>query len=372
MKNSFLFVLVVASLCCITSCEASGIQQRPSVGVSFSLYTAGYLSGEKFNGPGVGPKWREGLKKLLSLHPAVVRLPMQWDQVEQTKGRYDWREIDEAIALCKQYGVPVILCIGVKTPRPPEVYIPNIYQSLLPPPKPDRLIESAYLGEAIRKPLLAYVAAALRRYGNDARIARLQIENEPLEHTGPKLQAIRLSLLNEEIALAHKLSRKPLATTMGTGVTDTPGADQVYQFFLKKTAKQFRADEQAKILKLNVDYVGINLYRKGHSGAGAFEMKPEHWTEIKQTVAAIRRAGKKPFIAELQGEPWNEGGKMNHRDPNGNPTLTPEQYRQFFIQATAQLDVKEVLLWGMEFQLTCAQQKNLAWLSVTHDLTGRR
>lgn len=352
-------IAVFVQACSQQRPEAAPKAERPfkRIGSTFSIQYTKWLSGE-WGGPGVSPKWEDSLRQILDLRVDVIRLTAQWKDVEAEPGR---SELARGLTLCGERKVPVILCVGIKVPRWPEVHIPDrLKQQAL---KPEAGIDPGELNTSatgIGKPFRSFLEALLKQYGNDPRAESIQIENEPLEAFGDPARSVPFSFLKEEVTLARQLTKKPLTVTMGAGLTGKLLLDPKRP---QKTLKQ--------LLTLPVQRVGLNLYGEVvESGFGiVYEAGDKEWQTVGQFVSQIRKAKMIPFAAEVQAEPWGDPAKFNYRDSAGNP-FTPADYRKV-LKRTEQLGLEEILLWGLEFQVACEQQGNKAWLQVTRSIIAR-
>lgn len=315
------------------------------IGTSFSISHAEWMNG-KFNGPDVGQPWEESLKAALPYF-RVIRLSVPWNEVEVAPGKFDMSRFEKAIALCAKAKVPVILCLGGKTPRWPELYVPKWYLSRL---------EGKEDLDAVMSEVLTYMTAVLAEYGNDPRIEAFQIENEPREKVGSPNLIVSPQMLEYELANARTLTKKPLILTMGAGMTDD-GAPLAMRF-----------EYLDQLLAHKPDRIGFNIYQKGFWKGHGFEGSPECWAMVKEMVQRAKAAGVEPFIAELQAEPWEEKpDKVDFHTADGNASLQPATYREVVYRAE-ELGCDEALLWGWEFQHACANQGNRAWLASTRTL----
>lgn len=72
---------------------------------------------------GVEPK--DTLQAILTdLKPTHVRLVSYWDDIEKTKGVYDFSQLDWQFAMAEEAGVKVSLAVGLRQPRWPECHMP--------------------------------------------------------------------------------------------------------------------------------------------------------------------------------------------------------------------------------------------------------
>ncbi len=326
----------------------------PKLGTTFSLPYTAWLQTKI--GKQVG--WRPWLNQILELGIDTVRLPVEWNEIETGPGVYDQQKLTEirsVIECCRQKKVSVILCLGIKVPRWPEVHLPLFYVASAK--KDDQKFRSA---------LLNYLQLMLDQFGNDPTVTIIQLENEPLEAFGQPRLTVPIDLLRQEVALARELlpSGKTIAITFGAGLTDS----NITQMTRR------RQGILKPLLDLDIDQVGINLYQQGITSRWLltdrrFTASPAEWNLARQFTQEVRTAGKQPFIAELQFEPWEaEPNKMNFTDPFGNHSLNPSDCIDNFERASRFTECDLILLWGLEFQLACAAVGNSAWLETTQQI----
>lgn len=335
------------------------------VGASFVISHAKWLSGE-WGGPGVGPKWQDSLEQILELGLSPIRLAVQWDQVEKAQGQFDFTEIDEALAICAKHRAKVILCVGAKTPRWPEVHLPDFCKSAATAIPGDELDTSdsgigIWLGQ--------YIETTVKRYANNPTVEAFQIENEPLEAFGDPKRSIPLASLSNESRAAHRIVEstiQSIAVTMGAGLTGTLGQ--------MKTEYQQILDHLMGGL-IASDWVGLDLYQKGYGRlygiTGSFTAGADEWLQAQEFVRRIKAAGKQPFVAELQAEPWEaDSDRLDYKNPTGNRSFAPADCLTVFDRAS-KIGVDTILLWGLEFQVACSKQGNQAWLNATRQIIKR-
>lgn len=90
--------------------------QPLNIGVTFIPRYALYLD--------VEPK--ETLQAILTdLKPSHVRLVSYWNEIEKTRGTYDFSELDWQMEMARKAGVKVTLSIGLRQPRWPECHMPQ-------------------------------------------------------------------------------------------------------------------------------------------------------------------------------------------------------------------------------------------------------
>lgn len=125
------------------------------IGVTFIPSYARYL--------GVEP--RETFQAILTdLKPTQVRLVSYWDEIEKTRGNYNFSELDWQMEMAEKSGTKVSLAIGLRQPRWPECHMPKWH---LNQPK------EVWYGD-----LKKVMTATVERYKSHAALESYQLENE--------------------------------------------------------------------------------------------------------------------------------------------------------------------------------------------------
>ena len=112
---------------------------NPTWGVTFSPDYARYL------GLDAGQAYHAVLD---DLNARAIRLPLYWDEIEKTPGKYDWSDIDWYVWDAAQHHVAITLVLGERTSRWPECRIPAW----------------ASTDDVRNKALVAYVGAAVDHF----------------------------------------------------------------------------------------------------------------------------------------------------------------------------------------------------------------
>ncbi len=252
-----------------------------------------------------------------------VRIPVQWNNVEKEKGKFDFSETDYFMNEAKEKGVRVILAIGQKTPRWPECHVPN--WSL-------NLDEQQYIDD-----LNNYIIQTVNRYKDHLALEMWQVENEPFLPFGVCRKIFKYKDLKAEVELVRSLDDKhPLITT-------DSGELSTWQ-------RSARATE----------YFGTTMYRviwNKHLGYFDYDWLPPFFY-----VAKLWLAGKSvshAFVMELQAEPWIDTHYL---------TLTPleDQYKsmdlnrlQKNIVYSQKVGFPRVYLWGAEWWYWLSEKKGV-------------
>lgn len=244
---------------------------------------------EKLNIP-IDHAWREYKK----LNLKWIRLGCYWDEIERSEGKYDYRVIEELLEICSGLNINVIMTIGMKAPRWPEFYIPP-YLSEKSIFKKHGTIGISH--EIITGRLFPYIENTVKKLRSYPQIRYWQVENEPLDQSGPLDLKISPELLRRESEIVR---------------TSDPNRPQIINLWGNQLSKRNNYSEAAK----SGDVVGLDIYPRVPSKSvfkKEYYMGPEDSDdEIKNIIASIRESGKPVWITELQSEPW--GGRDSCRE----------------------------------------------------------
>lgn len=247
----------------------------------------------------------------------VLRLGSYWDAIQpDAPSKFDFRELDEQLALARKYGMKVILTLGMKSPGWPEGYVPGWARpkELKPDPpegflgKADRWLADSWdfykknrgdtrtptnlaQDSKLREHALAYIKGVVEHVSSDQNILAFQVENEPGVAFGPNKEYVGLDFVKEEARLIKDTdpARRPLATNVGVPPS--------------------KHDEEL-IKSPDFDIVGLDIYPKP---GGQFLGKPRpasvgvnqrmnvHSVDAKELA---EKYGKEVYIAEMQAEDW--------------------------------------------------------------------
>ncbi|MFI5268979.1 MAG: hypothetical protein ACHQ7M_16510, partial [Chloroflexota bacterium] len=171
-----------------------------SVGFTFSERQANYLD----------VSWRQAYSAAMDLEPSLVRLAAYWDSIETAPGQYDFSNLDWLLDNTPAQS-SVLLVVGMKAPRWPEYYLPRWLRTSLDLPKGADVAQDPRVREAT----LRFVAQVVQRERGRANIKYWQVENEPLDPSGPRQWTIDRGFLAEEIGLVRSLDRaRPIVASM--------------------------------------------------------------------------------------------------------------------------------------------------------------
>ena len=199
----------------------------------------------------------------------ALRLSAYWDDIESTKGKYDFSRIERELAIAESGGATVVLAVGRKLPRWPECHDPAWLKDTTPMEQKERQ--------------LMFARAVVERFKNDTTIGAWQVENEPFLPYGD-CPNYDIDTLDQEIALVRALdpSRKVIVTDSGE-----------LSLWIR-SAKRADIFGTTMYRKVSTHYLGLITYP---IPPGLFRVK-RAFTELV--------VGKRPaIVVELQGEPWD-------------------------------------------------------------------
>jgi hypothetical protein len=273
----------------------------------------------------------DAFKELLSLKFDIIRLACYWDEMQPDPQINNFAPIHELLKKCEQENQKVLMTIGMKAPRWPEFYIPH-WLAINP-------TNSFSLWERVREKAIPYLQKVITQLQSYDCITHWQIENEPLDPSGPEKLTIPLDILQEEVQLIKKLDKRPVLINLWAN-------------------ELTRRNLLPHILEL-ADIVGLDIYYKVPSFS-CFYIGPSN---SDMELAEIINSAQKPFwITELQAEPWeiDEQTKFQGDTPSCNPELLQENFTR-----ASTMKPEATLLWGYEYWYWQKQNKNTAlWQSV--------
>ncbi len=261
----------------------------------------------------LGLDWRAAYTSMLDdLGVKQVRLPVYWDDIERTKGTYDFSDYDWMLAEGTKRNVHFILNIGRRLPRWPECHQPGWSNSLS-----DADMKQAHL---------AMSKAAIEHFKSVSSISAWQLENEYFFSWFGECPKADEDLIKTEINNLRLADPRPLILT-DSGELNT-----------WRKAAHFS------------DILGITIYRVVWNNYFGYFRWP--WPAWLYDVKA-KFAGKSPqsaIVAELQAEPWPAHFKKVQ-------DIGPEEAAKSFtvqqLQTNAELarrtGFKQAYFWGVEW-----------------------
>jgi hypothetical protein len=283
-----------------------------------------------------GLDWRSAFADLLTMDLDPIRLSAYWDSIE----RDGYGDLDWLLAEAGRAGRSVVLTAGMKAIGWPEFYIPAGLTPSVP--------SGGEIGAA--NPVLAdavvgFVIATVERYRSHPAPVIWQVENEPLNHSGPSRWWIGPELLEREVAAVREAD---------------PGRPVMLTAFAHfNWLIDFRSNPSGQGIGRLLDLVpvpgvlGLDVYiRIGErllwwdwvwKADGRWSSDAGRW------LAEAESRGREGWAAEAQAEPWG---------PN---SLQPADIRTV-VEGLRGVGYRTIMLWGAEHWLAQAARGDRSWL----------
>lgn len=278
----------------------------------------------------LGISTEEAVSHMKELNISQVRIGCYWDEIEKKRGVYTFTETDLLLHECQKAGLSVIITLGMKAPRYPEFYLPQWLESRLYLPSKCSLLSQKGLTDA----LFPFLTKTIQHYSPQKGITHWQVENEPLDPSGPNWWNIHPTLLEQEIQIVKQQdTTRPIVITLW--------GNELSQRHL-----------YPHITKL-ADVVGIDLYPRVPSST-FFKRKVisgplDSDVKLRTIFSQIKSTGKELWISELQAEPWTYP-----------ETCLPHHLSETIAWA-AQFQTKRIYLWGYEYWLQKKQKGDMSY-----------
>jgi hypothetical protein len=321
------------------------------VGYTFSARQAGYLE----------LPWQQTFDATLALEPGLLRLGAYWDEIEPRPGQFDFRSLDWQMDRAAAAGRPVVLTVGMKAPRWPEYFLPAWLDA--------RLAEhrgAISSDPGLRERTLRFVRAVVERYRAHPTLRYWQVENEPLDPSGPRGWFIHPEFLAQEVAAVRAAdpSGRPIVLTMF-----------VHVYPLASVLPWSRGDDRRAEALLDLgDVLGLDVYPSVSLHALGrdlyFNFLGWNWTAAARGGATRAHArGKHAWIMEAQAEPW-EPARVVASGPGPARSLNPSQAERIFQRLRAS-GFDTILVWGVEhWYMRKAVQQDSTWWDTGSTMLG--
>lgn len=302
--QSVLCIIVLVLLGAISLLQFWPIRTTTNYGVSFSSKYARELN--------IDPQY--ALSAMLGeLKVKHVRLMSYWDEHEQTRGRYDFSELDWQFSKAAEHGAQISLSIGLRQPRWPECHAPEWAKSL---------------NQTERNVVLQkYIDAVVLRYRNSPSLESWQLENEALntafgkctDHDRERIQSEykRVKQLDPNHPIIMNLSDQH-GLPVAQPVPDTYGMS-IYRVFYNKL-----------------------IYR------GYITYPTPIWYHRLRKLLVEKIHNKPIIIHELQLEPWGPYSIPEMSVAEQNKSMGTKQMEKN-IKFAKKIGVSKTYLWGAEW-----------------------
>ena len=312
----------------VESSESPVVATEPTrFGVSFSQRQSDYLM----------LPWAKVYAATLGLSPAVIRLGAYWDRIEHTPGSYDFSVLELQLDRAGARGMDVILTVGMKAPRWPEYYLPRWLEERVVVGHGGDVSEDP----EVRARVLAFVDRVVRHVRTHQAIVIWQVENEPLDPSGPNRWTIGEKLLAEEVALVRRLDDRPIIVSTFVDVDPLMNAPW----------RRAELRRRAEVILDLADILGLDLYPnrglqlRGHDLY--FHWPVWIWEPAMLELRELALArGQSAWIMEAQAEPW-EPNRLVYTDVPLSRSVQPPRAVAAVERLTA-AGYDTILLWGVE------------------------
>lgn len=247
-----------------------------------------------------------------------IRLSLYWDEIEKNKNIYDFSIIKKFLDFYQKNQQDIILTVGVKAQRWPEYYWP------------EHIKNKNLSDKKIQESLLQFIEISIKELKTYSSIKYWQLENEPLDPSGPSQDAISLGFLQKEADLIKKIDQRAIIITLW-------GNEIIKRGLLKKLAT----------ISNNI---GLDFYYKQFTseifGKSIYLRPLQSQKELKKHLTKFPNLNF--WITELQAEPWEKNaGAYFSPDPK---SIGPQQLLNNFKQASL-LGADKIIFWGFEYWL---------------------
>lgn len=257
-----------------------------------------------------------------------IRLACYWNEIEKTKGSFNFENIDPFVNYCQKNGIKILMSVGIKAPRWPEFYLPGWILNKINLKKNSVISKDQ---SVLLSHTLNFLEKTILHFKNNYAIKVWQIENEPLDPSGQLRLAIGRDFLGEEVKLTKSLDtdRKILINVWANQLSKRSGY---------KTARDF------------ADITGLDLYPKTPVsflwGFGKYMGIFDSKEKILQICDRIRNEKKQVWITELQAEPWEPGEIVTKKEYP--PSFSVNDFEKN-INFAKELNPEIIFLWGFEY-----------------------
>ncbi len=253
---------------------------------------------------------------LYDLNIKNLRLVSYWEDIEPTKGHYNFSALDWEFAMADAAHAKVTLSLGLRQPRWPECHVPGWVNTAEP--------DSQWQGE-----LEQYMTTVVNRYKNNPALQSYQVENEYFLKAFGNCQNYDRNRLVSEFNLVKKLDPKHTAIiARSNNALGTPIGAPI------------------------PDEFGVSVYKRVWDATITgryFEYPFPAWFYGFLAGTEEILHGKNTIIHELQAEPWPPHGTQIADTPTSvlNQSLDANRLQSRFQYGEA-TGIKTIYLWGAE------------------------
>ncbi len=264
---------------------------------------------------GLNPQ--QTMKALLSIGVRQFRLTSYWNDIQPTKGTYNFSQLNWEFALANEYHAKIILTVGLRQPRWPECH-------------PAPWINTAAPMGQWEPELLSFMKKVITRYHDNPALEAWQLENEYfLKGFGDCTNFSRSRLISEYNLLTKYGGNHPIIigrSNNAIGIPVNAPTPTIYGISIYKRVWD------ANITKRYIEYPFPSWFYSFLAGV----------QEIYQH--------KNMIILEMQAEAWPPDGKAivdtSLKQQNNSMNATRLVNRFNFAKSTG---MKDSIMWGAEY-----------------------
>lgn len=262
-----------------------------------------------------------------------LRLGCYWDEIEKVEGDYDFSQMEKILSECDKIKQKVILTVGVKAPRWPEYYWPKWLNS------------HDLHSEENQQKIITFIEKCVSFFKKYSCVDYWQLENEPLDPSGPENLTIPQDFLSREISLLKRIDDRKLLISFWM---DNFHERSVLEFDKK------------------VNMLGIDLYYRQFINKIIGKSVYKGPLVVDSEILKIKNKLSSGFIvSELQAEPWEESEEI-YLSGNGQ-SMSVEILQNNFKKA-CRLNPSEILFWGFEYWCYRKFKGDLSYLNYINSL----
>lgn len=256
--------------------------------------------------------WKELYIAILDdLNVKKIRIPVYWDDVEKSKGVYDFSDYDYILNEGEKRNVKFIINVGWRLPRWPECHAPAFMRG--------HTIDEYQYGA------MDVIQETVNRYKNRNSIIAWQVENEPLLDVFGICPKSDVGFLKKEVNLVRNLDSRPIIISASGELSSWRNEGKIGDIF------------------------GTTMYRVVWNPMfGYFRYPIPAWFyKFKSNLAGIDT--NKMIIAELQAEPWVPKGTLADMSfQEVDKSFDISQFRAN-LQYAINTNLNSAYLWGVEW-----------------------
>lgn len=290
------------------------------------------------------------LSELLSMGLQPLRLAAYWDEIAAE----GYGSLDRQLEAAERAGAPVVLVIGMKAPGWPEFHLPDAAR----PP----LAAGADVArrEGMQETVLEFLRETVERYREHSAIGWWQVENEPLNRSGPQAWWIGRPLLAAELAFVQSIDQRPVVLTCFSHFDRRADVAAGHHRVNLGALLGRGSGVEAEVLSLlrPGDVLGLDVYRRMGRPDGTVAEAAQDW--LRSASRWERRAhllGIETWVTEAQAEPWEPDAGRHWTDPQ---TQAPDDVPDL-VRRLVEAEFRTILLWGAEYWLAQAQRGDRRW-----------